>query len=161
MSVNAFHEKAGRSQVEVFFFLFVKVCLRLSRRCLHASICTLEERFLGSVLFCRPSSALGQLQAPAPEVTVHPKGPRICCAPCTSSVRRNGSPSWLMCNCIPSGYANEELNVRLMQVNRRSHSPYPQVDHFHKHGEAHRKVDIALRDVHAEPVANQRDANQQ
>src|ERR1700690_1869979 len=28
-----------------------------------------------------------------------PNGPRMCCAPCTSNVRRYGSPSLLMCIC--------------------------------------------------------------
>ena len=42
----AFHEKAGRSQVNSFVFLLDKVFLPPSRRCRHASIRTLEERFI-------------------------------------------------------------------------------------------------------------------
>jgi len=42
--VNAFHEKAGRSQVNSLVFLFDKVFLPPSSHCRHASIRTLEER---------------------------------------------------------------------------------------------------------------------
>ena len=45
MSVIAFHEKAGRSQV-VSWFLLVKIGPLPSSRCRHASIRTLEERFV-------------------------------------------------------------------------------------------------------------------
>ena len=48
LSVIAFHEKAGRSQVE-FEFLLDKIFLLPSRHCRHASIRTLEERFVRSV----------------------------------------------------------------------------------------------------------------
>ena len=41
----AFHEKAGRSQVKLFPFLFDKVFSPPSSHCRHASIRTLEERF--------------------------------------------------------------------------------------------------------------------
>ena len=34
------------------------------------------------------SATFGQLQAPAPRSQSTPNGPRMCCAPCTSSVRR-------------------------------------------------------------------------
>jgi len=49
MSVIAFHEKAGRSQVSAFVFLLNKVYLPPSGRCRHASIRTLEERLFRSV----------------------------------------------------------------------------------------------------------------
>ena len=46
MSVMAFHEKAGRSQVGSFVFSLDKVFLfPPSGHCRHASIRTLEERF--------------------------------------------------------------------------------------------------------------------
>jgi hypothetical protein len=45
MSVMAFHEKAGRSQVGSFVFSLNKFFLPPSGRCRHASIRTLEERF--------------------------------------------------------------------------------------------------------------------
>jgi hypothetical protein len=50
MSVNAFHEKAGRGQVSCFVFSLDKVLspCRVSH-CRHASIRTLEERFVRSV----------------------------------------------------------------------------------------------------------------
>src|SRR5215510_16275590 len=44
--VNAFHEKAGRSQVSSFGFLFDKVFSGPSSHCRHASIRTLEERIV-------------------------------------------------------------------------------------------------------------------
>jgi hypothetical protein len=46
MSENAFHEKAGRSQVSSLFVLLDKVYLPPSCHCRHASIRTLEERFV-------------------------------------------------------------------------------------------------------------------
>jgi hypothetical protein len=47
MSVIAFHEKAGRSQVGSFVFSLDKVFLFLpSSHCRHASIRTLEERLV-------------------------------------------------------------------------------------------------------------------
>jgi hypothetical protein len=45
-SVNAFHEKAGRSQVDSCFFLLGTFFLPPSSHCRHASIRTLEERFV-------------------------------------------------------------------------------------------------------------------
>jgi hypothetical protein len=48
MSVMAFHEKAGRSQVG-FWFLLDKVFLLPSRHCRHPSIRTLDERLFRSV----------------------------------------------------------------------------------------------------------------
>ena len=42
----AFHEKAGRSQVNSFGFLFDKVFSGPSSHCRHASIRTLEERIV-------------------------------------------------------------------------------------------------------------------
>jgi len=42
----AFHEKAGRSQVGSVFVLLDKVFLPPSSHCRHASIRTLEERFV-------------------------------------------------------------------------------------------------------------------
>jgi hypothetical protein len=45
VSVIAFHEKAGRSQVE-FEFLLDKIYLLPSSHCRHASIRTLEERLV-------------------------------------------------------------------------------------------------------------------
>jgi hypothetical protein len=49
MSEIAFHEKAGRSQVKSFVFLFDKVFSKPSSHCRHASIRTLEERVIRSV----------------------------------------------------------------------------------------------------------------
>jgi hypothetical protein len=50
LSVMAFHEKAGRSQVGSFVFSLDKVCfLPPSSHCRHASIRTLEERLVRSV----------------------------------------------------------------------------------------------------------------
>ena len=49
MSVIAFHEKAGRSQVDSSLFLWTKVFLPPSGHCRHASIRTLEERSFRSV----------------------------------------------------------------------------------------------------------------
>src|SRR5215470_1845546 len=46
MSVIAFHEKAGRSQVNSWLFLQDKVFLPPSSHCRHASIRTLEERIV-------------------------------------------------------------------------------------------------------------------
>jgi hypothetical protein len=48
-----------------------------------------------------------------------------------------------------------------MEVHRRSDWPDAQVDDFDKHRETHRKVDMALRYLHTEAVADQRDANHQ
>ena len=48
-SINAFHEKAGRSQVNSRFILFDTFFLLARRRCRHASIRTLEERWFRSV----------------------------------------------------------------------------------------------------------------
>ena len=45
MSVIAFHEKAGRSQVDCFRWV-EHVFLQPSGHCRHASIRTLEERFV-------------------------------------------------------------------------------------------------------------------
>ena len=45
-SVNAFHEKAGRSQVSSLFVFVDRVFLPPSSHCRHASIRTLEERFV-------------------------------------------------------------------------------------------------------------------
>ena len=45
MSVNAFHEKAGRSQVGSFVFSLDTVILLPSRHCRHPSIRTQIERF--------------------------------------------------------------------------------------------------------------------
>ena len=42
----AFHEKAGRSQVDSFWFLLVTMFLPPSSHCRHASIRTLEERIV-------------------------------------------------------------------------------------------------------------------
>jgi hypothetical protein len=44
-----FHEKAGRSQVKSFVFLLDKVFSKPRSHCRHASIRTLEERFIRSV----------------------------------------------------------------------------------------------------------------
>ena len=44
--VNAFHEKAGRSQVNSSFFSETKIFLQPNSHCRHASIRTLEERFV-------------------------------------------------------------------------------------------------------------------
>src|SRR5579864_4722615 len=49
MSVIAFHEKAGRSQVSSCAFLLDIVFLPPSRHCRHPSIRTLNERFIRSV----------------------------------------------------------------------------------------------------------------
>jgi hypothetical protein len=50
MSVNAFHEKAGRSQVSCFvFFVEHGFFSPPSRHCRHPSIRTLNERFFRSV----------------------------------------------------------------------------------------------------------------
>ena len=60
-------------------------------------------------------------------------------------------------DCGPKGLrvsANQLSNIRLMQVNRHTHSPDSQVDHFHKHREAHGKVDVAFRYMHAESFAD-------
>ena len=46
MSEMAFHEKAGRSQVDSSVFLVNKFFLPPSRHCRHASIRTLEERIV-------------------------------------------------------------------------------------------------------------------
>jgi hypothetical protein len=51
MSVMAFHEKAGRSQGDSGFMLFDPLFFSPVRRCRHASIRTLEERF-GSLGSC-------------------------------------------------------------------------------------------------------------
>ncbi len=48
---NRFHEKAGRGQVDSFWFLLVTMFLPPSSHCRHASIRTLEERF-GSLGAC-------------------------------------------------------------------------------------------------------------
>ena len=72
MIVIAFHEKAGRSQVDSFVFSLDKVFLFLpSGHCRHASIRTLEERFH----FAR--CMLGVL------VTA---GAAICLSPCGSAL---------------------------------------------------------------------------
>jgi hypothetical protein len=49
MSVNAFHEKAGWSQVNSSFFFDKLFVLGELCRCRYASIRTLEERFVRSV----------------------------------------------------------------------------------------------------------------
>jgi len=49
MSDNAFHEKAGRSQVDSFLFLLDRFFSYRVSHCRHASIRTLEERFVRSV----------------------------------------------------------------------------------------------------------------
>ena len=67
----AFHEKAGRSQVSSLFVLLDKVFLPPSSHCRHASIRTLEERFVFAR--CR----LGVLVA---------AGAAICLAPCDSAL---------------------------------------------------------------------------
>src|SRR5689334_6346600 len=46
LSVKAFHEKAGRSQVDSDFISFSRCFLSAVRRCRHASIRTLEERIV-------------------------------------------------------------------------------------------------------------------
>ncbi len=46
MSVNAFHEKAGRSQVDSFLFFIRRAFVLPSGHCRHASIRTLEERLV-------------------------------------------------------------------------------------------------------------------
>src|SRR5262245_16060641 len=46
VGVMAFHEKAGRSQVNSVAFLFDKVFSGPSSHCRHASIRTLEERIV-------------------------------------------------------------------------------------------------------------------
>ena len=46
LSTIAFHEKAGQSQVSSWLFLLGKLFLPPSSHCRHASIRTLEERFL-------------------------------------------------------------------------------------------------------------------
>ena len=46
MSEMAFHEKAGRSQGNSGFMLFDTLFVWPARRCRHASIRTLEERFV-------------------------------------------------------------------------------------------------------------------
>jgi hypothetical protein len=46
LSVMAFHEKAGRSQVDCDFISFSRCFLSAVRRCRHASIRTLEERIV-------------------------------------------------------------------------------------------------------------------
>jgi hypothetical protein len=46
LSAIAFHEKAGRSQVGSFCFLWTRFFLPPSSHCRHASIRTLEERFV-------------------------------------------------------------------------------------------------------------------
>jgi zinc dependent phospholipase C len=51
--------------------------------------------------------------------------------------------------------------IRLMQVNRRSDAPDAQIDHFYKCAEGQREIDIALRYVQAETLANQGDTNQE
>jgi hypothetical protein len=45
-------------------------------------------------------------------------------------------------------------NVRLMQANRLRDATDAQVDGFYQHGEAHRKVDVALGYMHPEAVAD-------
>lgn len=46
MSEIAFHEKAGRSQVDSFLFFIRRAFILPSGHCRHASIRTLEERFV-------------------------------------------------------------------------------------------------------------------
>ena len=46
MSEIAFHEKAGRSQVDSLLFFWTRFFLPPSGHCRHASIRTLEERFI-------------------------------------------------------------------------------------------------------------------
>jgi len=65
----AFHEKAGRSQVDSFLFFVDKCFSRRVSHCRHASIRTLKERFAS--LGC----SLGVLGA---------AGAAICLAPCGS-----------------------------------------------------------------------------
>ena len=48
-----------------------------------------------------------------------------------------------------------------MQPHRRVRRPDAQVDRLHENREAHREVDVALRDVEARPVGHQRQANHQ
>jgi hypothetical protein len=46
-----------------------------------------------------------------------------------------------------------------MPVNRRSDPPNAQIDHFHKRGEGHCEIDIALRYMQAQTLADQGFAN--
>ena len=46
LRVIAFHEKAGRSQVDSFLFFIRRAFILPSGHCRHASIRTLEERFV-------------------------------------------------------------------------------------------------------------------
>jgi hypothetical protein len=48
------------------------------------------------------SATPGQLQAPASQIAIAPNVPRMWCAPCTSRVRRYGSPYLLIWSCCRS-----------------------------------------------------------
>jgi hypothetical protein len=49
--------------------------------------------------------------------------------------------------------------IRLMPVNNRSDPPDAQIDHFHKRGDGHREIHVALRYVQAQTLADQDFAN--
>jgi len=75
--VNTFHEKAGRSQVDSFWFFIRRAFVLPSGHCRHASIRTLEERFV----------SLGACWA----FSVQP-GAAISLAPCGSVLRVEPGP---------------------------------------------------------------------
>jgi hypothetical protein len=80
-----------------------------------------------------------------------------CARACTPSGEAHVGTREHYFDCGPKGLrvsANQLSNVRLMQVNRHTHSPDSQIDHFHKHREAHGKVDVAFRYMHAESFAD-------
>ena len=47
----------------------------------------------------------------------------------------------------------------LVQPDRLLSPAQPQVEHFHRHRERHGEVDVALRNIHLEAFANERDAH--
>ena len=51
--------------------------------------------------------------------------------------------------------------IRLVKLYWRRLGAHAQVDHLDEHREAHREVDVALRNVEAQPVADERHANHQ
>src|SRR5688500_8332261 len=57
---------------------------------------------------------------------------------------------------IPSSPSRSVRSVTLVQVHRLRLLPHAQINHLDKDREAHRKVDVALRDVLVETLADQR-----
>src|SRR5688500_8540381 len=86
---------------------------------------------------------------------------RLACSNPAAAIRSSSMPRFRTSSRPGSLSRSRRLMVAITQLDGFALLLRPQVDHLDEHREAHREVDVPLRDVESEAIGDERHANQQ